>query len=269
MKRTLLLVAMICLCPCVSVAQYWCEDDFADYPPISLELNAWVSQLEGTIQWGSGGTAGSEIDFVEDTGIDSTAVGPYIRLNIGMAEGWDLRVSVWHTNQEGSLSLANPISFGGTTFNSGVNTMTQFSMNAYYLLLGYKFIDGEQLDFTVLGGGGAYRATMEMTNTTGAMAEETSIIGTPLLGVEMTVVLSDTFLLRAQVIGMSLSVGDANGEVVDAEAAFIWTFYEGLYLTVGYKVFEADVEFANSIENITNRGDFSIQGPFFGLGLIF
>ncbi|NQT21268.1 MAG: hypothetical protein HQ592_16285 [Planctomycetes bacterium] len=269
MKRTLLLIATICLFPCVSVAQDWWEDDFADYPPITLELNAWVSQLEGTIQWGREGTAGSEIDFVEDTGIDSTGVGPYIRLNIGMAENWDLRVSVWHANYEGSQSLASPISFGGITFNSGVETITDFSMSAYYVLLGYKFIDGEQLDFTVLGGGGAYRATMEMANATGAIAEETSIVGIPLLGIEMTVSLSDTLLLRTQVIGMSLSVSDANGEVVDAEAAFIWTFYEGLYLTAGYKVFQADVEFENSIQNITNRGDFSIQGPFFGLGLVF
>lgn len=269
MKRTLLVIAIICLLPCVSIAQDWWEDDFAEYPPITLELNAWVSRLEGTIQWGGSGTAGSEIDFREDVGIDATSVGPYVRLNIGLAEHWDLRLSFWHTKHDGSQALDKALNFGGITFNAGVDTQTDFSMSAYYVLLGYKFIDGEQLDFTVLGGGGAYKATMEMTNATGALAEEDALIGTPLVGVEMTIAFSDSLTLRTQIIGMSMSLSEANGEAVDAEAAFIWTFYEGLYLTAGYKLFRTDVEFDTEIAEVTNNGDFDIEGPFFGLGLIF
>jgi hypothetical protein len=269
MKRTLSVIAIICLLPCVSIAQDWWEDDFAEYPPITLELNAWVSQLEGTVQWGGSGVAGDEIDFRESIGLDSTSVGPYVRLNIGMAEHWDLRLSFWNTTHNGTQALENALNFGGITFNAGVETETEFSMNSYSLLLGYKFIDGEQLDFTVLGGGGVYKATMEMANATGALAEEETLIGTPLVGVEMNVAFSDSFSLRTQVIGMSLSLSDANGEAIDAEAAFIWTFYEGLYLTAGYKLFRTDVEFDTEIAEVTNNGDFDIEGPFFGLGLVF
>ena len=110
---------------------------------------------------------------------------------------------------------------------------------------------------------------MKMENASGALAEEDTMIATPLVGIAMNIAFSDSFTLRSQVVGMALSAGEGNGEGFDAEAAIIWTFYEGLYLTAGYKLFRADVEFDTEIMDATNGGDFDIEGPFFGLGLVF
>jgi len=260
---------MLFLVPCVGFAQDWWEDDFEDYPPITLELNAWVSEIEGIMQWGSASAPGSEIDLREGAMLDTQAVTPYIRLNIGMSDHWDVRLSFWHTRHNGSTSLAETESFGGVSFPAGVETETELTVDSYSVLLGYKFIDGEQLDFTALFGGGVYRVTMEMSNAQDALAEQNTLIPTPLAGIEMTVELADTLALRAQVVGMALNVNDASGQAVDAEAALTWTFYEGLYITGGYKLFRADVEFENNMNEIQERADFEIKGPFFGLGLIF
>jgi hypothetical protein len=264
-----LVIVMLFLVPCVSFAQDWWEDDFEDYPPITLELNAWVSEIEGTIQWGSTSVPGSEIDLREGAMLDTQSVTPYIRLNIGMSDQWDVRLSFWHTKHEGSVALAQAESFGGISFPSGVDTETRLAVDSYSVLMGYKFIDGEQLDFTALFGGGAYRVTMEMENTTGLLAEQDTLIPAPLLGLEMTVQLADTLALRAQAMGVAMSIDNASGQAVDAEAALAWTFYEGLYLTGGYKLFRADVEFQSDTSEVQNNADFEIKGPFFGLALIF
>jgi len=233
MKRALTVIAILFSLPCIASAQDWWEDDFENYPPIVLEFNAWVTELEGTMQWGTTATPGSEIDLREGTMLDTQTVNPYIRLNIGMSDRWDVRLNFWHTKHDGTAILAKSESFGGVTFDSGVNTQTQFSVDSYSALLGYKFIDGEQLDFALLFGGGAYRVEMEMTNAIGAVAEKETLIPTPLAGLEMTVQLGDTLALRAQLVGMALSVSDASGQALDAEAALTWTFYEGLYITGG------------------------------------
>ncbi len=274
MKAALLVTALLFFTPFIAIAEDWWEDDFADYPPITLELNAWSNQIDGTIQWGRSDIEGSEIDFRNDLGMDAAIISPYIRLNIGMAERWDLRLSFWHTRQEVTGELTDAIDFGGNTFKPDIETDTRFSMDAYTVLLGYKFIDGEQLDFTVLAGGGAYKARMEMENASEVVSEEHTIIPAPLVGVAMDIELSDTFTLRGQIVGMSMSLGEAHGEAFDAEAAITWTFYEGLYITGGYKLFRTDVEFGTDTDDddaagITNGGDFDIEGPFFGLGLVF
>jgi len=270
MRRELFFVViMLLLAPLASNAQDWWEDDFDDYPPIVLELNAWMSEVDGTIKWGGMGVEGTDIDFQEDLGLDAETVNPYVRLNIGMSERWDLRLSFWHTKHDETSPLPRTQSFGGITFNSGVETETTFSMDSYSVMLGYKFIDGEQIDFTVLLGGGAYRVEMEMENALGALSEQTALIPTPLVGVAMNIDLSESLAIRAQVTGMGLSVSDASGEAFDAEAAITWTFYEGLYITGGYKLFRTDVEFDTDVDDVVDAGDFEIKGPFFGLGLVF
>jgi hypothetical protein len=269
MKRSLYLAAVLLFAPAVAMGQDWWEDDFEDYPPIKLELNAWVAELDGTIEWGGNGLPGSEIDFVEDVDLDSSTANPYVRLNIGVTDRWDLRLSFWHTRHEGTADLEESLAFGGSTFPAGDQVQTEFSMDSYAMLLGYKFVDGEQLDLTLLFGAAVFRARMEMEDDNGVSAEEDSTIPSPVVGLAMNLDLSDSFTLRGQVVGMSLDTSDASGEAFDAEAALSWTLFEGLYITAGYKLFRADAEFDTDIEDKPNKGDFDIEGPFFGLGLVF
>jgi len=267
MKRSLLIVAVLLL-PTVAAAQDWWEDEFEEYPPITLELNAWIAEIGGIIQWGDDTTPGSEIDFKDDLGLDSAAVGPLIRLDIGITDLWDIRFSFWHTSFDNCLALPETIDFGGTTFPAGTEVDVEFMMDAYTALLGYKFVDGEQLDLTFLFGAGVFRPQMTIEDAAGE-TERNATIPTPLVGFALNIEFSDSLDFRAQVSGMSLDISDGNGQVLDAEAAFRLRLFEGLCLVGGYKFFTTDAEFTTLVEDQFNRGDFTIEGPFFGLGLIF
>jgi opacity protein-like surface antigen len=273
MKRVLVAAMILCLLPTAALAQDWWEDDFdeKEYPPISLELNAWVSSINGNVRWWNLETArqGTELDFDEDLGLTSSSVGPYIRLDIGLDDRWDLRLAFWHTSFDKTDELDNSVKFDRAIFSSGVETQRKFSLDSYSALVGYKFMDGSQLDLSVLFGAGAYKANMEMETDT-MLSEQDALVPTPLVGVELYIDLTENIVVRGQVHGMALSVSDTIGEAVDAEAAVSWTLAEGLYVTGGYKLFRTDVEFEDEEgSDFPNKGDFDIEGPYFGLGIVF
>jgi len=267
MKRSLFVVAVL-LIPTVAAAQDWWEDEFEEYPPITLELNAWLADISGTVRWGSGTIPGTDIDFQNDLGLDSTEVGPLVRLDIGITDMWDIRFSFWHTNFDNTLPLETTVDFGGTLFAPGTEVDVEFMMDAYTALLGYKFVDGEQLDLTFLFGAGIYRPQLTIEDDAGPTQREATI-PTPLVGVALDLELSESLSLRGQVAGMSLDISDGSGQVLDAEAAIRLQLFEGICLIGGYKLFTTDAEFMTEIEDEYNMGNFRIEGPFFGLGLIF
>lgn len=272
MKRSLWILAVLLLASSTAMAQDWWDDSSSEYSPITLELIAWMNRLDGTVTWGTTGVPGKEIDFKKDAGIDSDSWGPYVRLNLALSDRWDLRLSFWHAKHTGDAKLPQTLSFGGATFLQGSQTDTTFSLDAYNALLGYKFIDGEQLDFTILFGGAVFAARMEMESGT-SLAKQTATVPTPQVGVAADLTLTKGFDFRAQIVGFALDTNDVNGEQFDAEGAFNLTLVQGLYITAGYKFFRVNGDFArndtDSDDSLSNNADFDIQGPFFGLGLNF
>ena len=272
MKRSLWILVMLMLAPSAGMAQDWWDESSSEYSPITLELNAWMSKLDGSVTWGTPTVAGSEISFKEGAGIDSDTWGPYVRLNIGLSDRWSLRFSFWHVRQTGDIKLPKAISFGGVTFAQGSQTETTYSLDAYNALLGYKFVDGEQLDFTILFGGAVFSSRMDMESGTTTRAEQTAVVPSPQIGVGIDLTLAKGFVFRSQIVGFALDTSGANGEQFDAEGALNLTLFQGLYLTAGYKFFRVNADFDRGNNNnsvLANNADFEIQGPFFGLGLNF
>jgi hypothetical protein len=270
MERTLVVVALLLAMPTLAVGQEWWEDDVGEYPPIILELNAWLSEISGSIQWGDEGAPGSEIDFREDLDFMDQTVNPYIRLDIGISDQWNVILSFWHNRFDAETELPRTISFAGRDFPAGEEVKSEFSMNAYDLMLGYTFIDGEQIDMALLFGAGVYSTNMRIEDlATQTETEKDSIIPAPQVGLALDIALTDTFGFRCQIMGIAMDAHDVSGQAFDAEAAITWTIYDGLYVTGGYKLFRADAEFYTDEEDVTNKADFDIEGPYVGLGLVF
>ena len=271
MKRSLWMLALLVMASPATMAQDWWEENSADYAPISLEVNAWMNRLDGTLQWGTSSVPGKEMNFRDDNGLGSDTWGPYVRLNLGLSDRWTMRFSFWHIQTTGIAKPTKSLSFGGNTFAQGLDTSSDFSLDAYDILLGYKFIDGEQIDFSLLFGGGVFIPKMEMQNTANALSVERGIVPTPQVGLGMDVSLTKGLLFRSQIVGFALDCNDANGQQFDAEAAINATIFQGCYITAGYKFFKADVDFSNNTDSAAqgDKADFNLQGPFFGLGFVF
>jgi len=266
MKRLILVVAFLVLGSMAALAQDWWQENSADYPPISLELNAWLSDLGGSARW-SQSKPGTSINFKDDTGVSDDTFGPYIRLNIGLSDRWTLRLSFWHTKHQGTADLEDKVVFGDVTFPKDIETETTLAVDAYYALAGHKFIDGEQLDFILMFGLAAFSTRMELENTDGLQRELDSVVASPAVGVGIDLALSKDLLFRSQIVGFAADMYHANGQWFDAEGAFNLTLVEGIYFTAGYKFFRTNVDFDRDAE--TNSADFRMQGPFFGIGLVF
>jgi len=266
MKRFTIAVALVILGSAAALAQDWWQENTAEYPPISLELNAWLSKGTGNITW-SGSEPGTPIDLREDAGMNDDEFGPYIRLNIGLDDRWTFRFSYWHTKSTGTNEIGKPIVFGDTTFPEDVETKTSLAVDAYYALAGYKFVDGEQLDFILMFGGAAFNTRMEMENETQQL-QQSSVLASPAIGLGLDVALSKDLLFRTQIAGFAGDINHVNGQWFDAEGALNLTLIQGVYITGGYKLFRADADFGNDTAS-QNSADFKLQGPYFGLGLVF
>jgi len=275
MKRIFWTAIVLMSAAQASMAQDWWEENSAEYAPIVLEVNAWMNKIDGSVTWGDGAKPGSEINFKEDAGIDSETWGPYVRLNVGLSDRWSFRFGFWHIKHEGDVKLAKPESFGGINFPSGLQTQTTFELNSYMAALGYKFVDGEQLDFHFLFGGGAFATRMDMENSAGALAEREATIPTPLIGAALDLSLTKGLMFRSQIMGFAMGSGSGDGEWYDAEAALNLTLFQGMYITGGYKFFRTNVDFNGADDHDgtnssnANSADFDVKGPFIGLGLVF
>jgi len=273
MKRILWTGIVLVFAAQAGLAQDWWEENSAEYAPIVLEVNAWMSKIDGSVNWGNATEPGTEINFKEDAGIDSDKWGPYVRLNIGLSDRWSFRFGFWHVKYDGNVKLSKPESFGGVDFPSGLQTQTNFELDSYMAALGYKFVDGEQLDFHFLFGGGAFAVRMDMENSVGTVADQEATIPTPVIGAALDLSLTKGLMLRSQIIGFAMGSGSADGEWYDAEAALNLTLFQGMYITAGYKFFRADADFNgdhdDGADSAGNRADFDIKGPFIGLGLVF
>jgi len=273
MKRILWIAIVLVSAAQAGMAQDWWEENSAEYAPIVLEVNAWMTRIDGSVTWGGDTTPGGEINFKEDAGLDSETWAPYVRLNIGLSDRWSIRFGFWHVKHEGDVKPAKAESFGGITFPAGLQTQTSFSLDSYMVPLGYKFVDGEQLDFHVLFGGGAFATRMDMENSAGATAEREATIPTPLVGAALDLTLTKGLMLRSQIMGFAMGSGSVDGEWYDAEAALNLTLFQGMYITGGYKFFRVDADFngddSNGTHSTGDRADFDLQGPFVGLGLVF
>jgi len=268
------LYAFLVLASTAACGEDWWEDDNDDYPPIVLELNAWVNRIAGDIRWGSSDVPGSVIDFRRDAGLDSNSVAPYVQLIIGLSERWDLRFSFWHSKHKSTTQFTEPESFSGVTFPPGEDFKTQFTFSAYSALAGFRVLHGEQLDLALLGGVGFFRPKLEIENVDATLlAENEALIVSPQIGFAIDLWLNDALVLRGQVTGFGWDSNAVNGRQYDAEGSLQWNIAEGIYVQGGYKFFKADADFgrgnSGTTTNERNSASFSIEGPYAGLGLVF
>lgn len=218
---------------------------------VNVDARYWFTDLDSNIMVSSGATAGTDINLVNDLGVEDKKgfVEGRITLELG---GHSLRYGYMPLKWDGSKTVSTTITFGADTFTA--STLVNTNLDVDYHRLGYQYniIDtldnhlGVIFELKYLDGTATLRSAADV---------ETESISLPLptVGVSAQVGLPFLFSVGGEVTGVTLG---SYAYLVDAEAMVNLKPAPFVVISGGYRVLKIHAE------KDLDRGDITVQGPF-------
>lgn len=220
---------------------------------VDAELRYWYSDLDSEVRSTTGGVLGTDINFVDDLGLDDQKgfVEGRITLEFGRHS---LRYGYVPLQWSGTGVLSRNITFGGQTYTA--STATDSEINVDYHRLGYRFDLFDMLSNRVgLIAEVKYFDADATVKAPSLGFDETESIQAPLptVGVAAQVGLPFLINVSGEVTGITLG---SDAYVFDAEAMV--NFDPAPFITVsgGYRYFTFH------LEKDDDKADIDLHGPF-------
>ncbi|MFQ5735270.1 MAG: hypothetical protein ACE5GY_00220 [Thermodesulfobacteriota bacterium] len=220
---------------------------------VDVDARYWFTNLSSDITASSGSIAGTNVDFVNDLGVDETKgfVEGRITLELGSHK---IRYAFVPLKWDATSTLAQQVIFGGKTYTA--STPVESELNVNYHRLGYEYDIIDMLDnhlgfifeLKYFDGNARLKAT-----SLGLDENENFNVPIPTVGVSAQVSLPFLFSVGGEVTGITLG---GNAYLVDGEAAFNFKPAPFVVVSGGYRLFKIHVE------KDLDKGDLTVKGPF-------
>lgn len=247
MKKILLaFVAFICTIMASSKA----------HAVLDADVRYWFSNLDSNIQASSGAIIGTEVDFVDDLGLDDAQGFAEGRITLELGPH-KLRYGYLPMSWDGTKTLATNITFAGQTFTAA--TTTQSEIDVAYHRLGYQFDIFDLLNNSV-----GLIVEIKYFDTKATVQDSTGVINVaesfdapiPAVGVAAQAGLPFLFSVSGELTGFTLG---SNAYVVDLEAMVNLTPAPFVKLSGGYRYFQLHLQQSD------DKADITLSGPFINL----
>lgn len=219
---------------------------------VDVEGRYWYTNLDSQIRSSSGSILGSNIDFVDDLGLEDTKgfLEGRITLELGKHK---LRYAFVPMKWDGTNSLATSVIFGGQTYTGAVNS--DISVNYHRLGYEYDIIDLLSNRVGLIAELKYFDADAHLT-ATGIDETESVSAPIPTVGVVAQIGLPLLFNVTAELTGIATG---SDIYLVDGEAMLNLKPAPFVVLSAGYRYFRIHLEKDN------DKADLTLNGPFVSL----
>lgn len=220
---------------------------------VDVEGRYWFSNLDDKIQVTGAGVTGTEIDLVNDLGVDDKKnfFDARITLELGSHK---LRYGYMPLKWDGNNTLSQSIVFNGQTYSATTNVDSELKMDYHRLGYEYDIIDtlnnklGIIFEVKYFDGNASLKAP-------GAGLDESESFKAPIptVGIAAQVGLPLLISVGGEVTGISLG---SKAYMVDGEVGVNIKPFPFVIISGGYRVFMLH------LENNDDLADLTVKGPF-------
>ncbi|MEE8185759.1 MAG: hypothetical protein V3T96_05155 [Thermodesulfobacteriota bacterium] len=216
---------------------------------LKVEGRYWFSSLDSEIKYTEAGIMGTEINLIDDLGMDDSENFQEGRITLEMGNH-KLRYAYTPLSWDGQKSVADPIQFGGETFSALVDS----SLDIKYHRLGYEYDFLDVLDnkigviFEI-----KYFDIDARLKATGIDESTTAKVPIPTIGVTGQVAIPFLFSVGGELSGITLG---SRGYLFDGEVVFNFHPLPLITISGGYRILKMKLEEGD------DKALFDLKGPF-------
>ena len=227
------------------------------------EVNYWDAALDGKVRINETGITGTEIDLVNDIGLDEEKGIPEYVFSLRFSERNQFHLSYFSADYSGSKLLTKNITYKGQNFAASTNVSGSLEMTIVDAHYGYSLVKDETLEIQpCLGVKYAGIESSLSSTAVGSISEE--IKGAvPVIGLRVKADLGDRLIAGIDVSGVAVDIDDIDGSLIDLRASLRYNFSGSMSTAIGYRLFDIDVDSEG------DTGDVTIDGPFVSVNGIF
>jgi hypothetical protein len=254
-------VAM-CALPGAAQAQaltdrFWAEGALF-WPKVDTEIRIDNTQTD---------RPGTDIDVESDLDLSDRKTLPAILVGARIGSGFSLVGEYFSVGRSGTNVLERDIVIDDVTYPANATIESQFDSDVYRFSVGWAFLRGPNYeagaslgvhatDFTFeLSGSGTVNGTTFATQ----VRRRSVLAPLPTLGLFGTYQVAPGWTIGARVDFMSLSIGDYDGRLINAQASVVYRFTNNIGVGAGYRLVDYRVDVEK--DNWVGRADYQFSGP--------
>lgn len=242
----------------VIVEEHYYEEHVHEGPYhewVGVGFGWWFGTVEADAKVSAGGLIGTEIDLIDDLGVDDSVGIPIINAWVQPLSWLKIQAEYMTTDVDGRRVIDEEIVFDGETFAISDTVRSELEIDR---ISGWVEINPFNGDWGYLGVmvGGEY-IHLEGTlsdDLIGSVSEELDA-GTLTLGGQIGINLTPELQLRARGRGMTFDISDIEVDVFDIQAGLSYTLFDNFEIAAYYRYLSLNVK------EDDNEGDLTLQGP--------
>lgn len=223
---------------------------------VDVDARYWFTDLSDTLKVSSGSIAGTNIDLVNDLGLDSKKNFWEGRITLELGSH-KIRYAYMPLKWEGSKNLTQSVVFNGQTYSASTNVNSRLKADYHRLGYEYDFIDtlnnrlGAIIELKYFDGDARLQAPAAGINQTATLKAPI-----PTIGVSAQVGLPFLISVGGEVTGIGIG---KTAYLVDGEAGINIKPMPFVVISGGYRIFKLHLERSDDLADLT------IKGPFVNL----
>lgn len=218
------------------------------------DVEYWFSTLKGEVAVAETGLPGTDVDLIDDLGMDDTENIPVFNLSYRFLDQHRLSFSYSEVEHSGRKNITKEIDYKGETYIVGADVTSNTEVTLIEGRYEYIFLWNEIWELAGLVG--AKYARIETTLEASGYETKTESIEAPIpvVGLVGEVKLLDNFSLSGEVSGITLDVSDLDFTLIDAALRLSYDFTENWRVSAGYRLLDIDGSDDDNEVNVTLHG---------------
>lgn len=234
-----------------------------------LEASAYMPKIDSSIQVDSPANPdiGTEIDVETDLGLDNDEALPAFLAGARLGGRWTIIGEYYAIGRDATKSLERTIVVEDVTYPVAASVTTNFDTDVYRLVIGYSFVRNDKAEAGAAIGLHAtdFQIGIEGMGSVGGVSGQTEarrqdfLAPLPTVGVFAGVELAPNLRLSGRADYLSLSIGDYDGRLLNAQAKISYrvTRHVGVGVAWRHVDYRVDVE----KERYEGRFKYKFSGP--------
>lgn len=237
--------------------EYMAQTDEYKKEFIGAGLSWWIAFLDAQAQISLGGSIGTDIDLVDDLGVDDSVGVPVVNLWLQPLSWLKIQGEYMNLGIDGSREIDEEIVYNGETFSISDTVRGELETNRFSGWVEFNPFNGSWgyagasvgLEYVALEG--------ELSSELVGSVSESIDASTFTLGGQFGINVTDQIQFNGRVKGMSFEISDVELEVIDFEVGLSYTVFEHFQLSGLYRYLFIDI----SENDNRNQGELTLQGP--------
>lgn len=234
----------------VQLAGYWAD----------IDTTAQVNSVAGV-------STGTVIDFESDLALDDGHFLPSISAGWRITDRFILGADYYSLDREATNAISRDLVFDDVVFPASVSVASEMNTDVYRLTLGYSFLRNETWEAGASLGLHATDFDMRLQGearvgnaaVTTEVRQKQFLAPLPTVGLYANWEVYPNVTVNGRVDYMSLSYGDYDGDITNAQIQVSYRFHRNVGVGAMYRFVDYGVDVTK--DNWTGRMDYEFSGP--------